>query len=426
MASHKIILGRIGQDGKGEVQLQIIHERKHREIDIGFRVMQADFEGQRVKKSVPQANGMNQKISAAIKAADDIIVRHAGEYMPIDKLRELIRLEMKYEGKAPLLRDYIETIKSAYYTTKQQTTGDQFALLAGYYVDFAGESARVNHISTESLTSYKGSLQVKGLSDNTIFAYLWMVKTIWKQAVKDGIISKERDNPFTRDIMPDRPEGPKIAIEPSVVLTIIEGVDKVKLIQKLALESIILECFIQGISFIDLARLRKSNIQNNRISIPYRFKNRGKKKKTPVTFYIHPIVYEIINQYESDYFLPIFEGFTEENLSSKEFHNLGSKIYSRVQAACRILGIPGPIGSRAMRHTFSTMADSINGRDWLLTKKSLGHKISDQTAAYVYIDQSEVDNLSTAVINQVMQKKIRKSIPLSRPGPKKKPAQRSR
>lgn len=402
MATHKIILGRIGKnDQKGEVQMMIIHERKHREINIGFRVHADDFVGGRIRKAHPQANKMNQKIAAAIKAADDVIVDHAGEFMPIDQLVHHIMGQMKYDGKSPLYAQLIPVMRDEYKANDQNSTARQFEWMAEHFKDFAGETLLVHQITTELLNRYKRHLMQKKLSDNTIFSYLTTVKMVWKRAVKDGYISKLKDSPFTRELMPGRPKGRKKAQSADTIRIMEERRHELPVRHRHAIESRLLQYYLQGLDFIDIARLRKSKIENDYTTLPYRYKNRKKKDKTEITIKIHPKAYEIINQHQGDAFLPMFEPFTENTLDSEEFESLRSTVWYHVKSACEKLGIADNMGSKVVRHTWATHADKASNRDFLLTKMSLGHKIDDMTATYIHVDQAEIDQLNERLINGI-------------------------
>jgi site-specific recombinase XerD len=147
---------------------------------------------------------------------------------------------------------------------------------------------------------------------------------------------------------------------------------------------------MRGISFIDMANLRRGNVKTG-----YIIYSRSKTRQM-LTVKLEACMQEIISRYElqtvDDYLLPVYTAKNRDNTSQLRNHN------KRLKRISDLLGLEKSLSSYVSRHSWATLALR-KGISVEVISESMGHENDTTTRIYLAsLGQSVVDKANAKVI----------------------------
>ena len=213
------------------------------------------------------------------------------------------------------------------------------------------------------------------------------LRSVYSQAVKRGLTSQK--NPFA-NIFTRTDKTVKRAVNEDVI-TRIKNLDLTEYKElALARDLFMFSFYMRGISFIDMANLRKSNVKNG-----YIIYSRSKTRQM-LTVKLEECMQKIISRYAletvDNYLLPIYTVQNRDNTSQLRNHN------KRLKRISDLLGLEKPLSSYVSRHTWATLALR-KGISVEVISESMGHENETTTRIYLAsLGQSVVDKANAKVI----------------------------
>lgn len=249
----------------------------------------------------------------------------------------------------------------------------------------------IAQLSREIVVEYETWLRQSGLSPNTISFYLRYLRAVYNVASMEINFYTQRD-PFLY-IRINQVATIKRAISPSNLRRIAEY-DLSQRNPRIAFarDIFMFSFFTRGMSFVDMAYLRKNDIHDNILS--YRRRKTGQW----LTMAIEPCMQEIIDRYDnpSDYLLPILQDDSYKNYRSQQ-----RDLNRHIRALGQELGFEQPLTFYVARHTWATMARD-SGAPIQIISAGMGHTSERTTNIYLaQLDHSRVDKLNRQVIRQL-------------------------
>ena len=252
-------------------------------------------------------------------------------------------------------------------------------------------------LDKETIAQYEAWLRSCGLKRNSSSCYLRSLRTLYRKAVEMGLTT---DIGIFRHVFTGFAKTAKRAIP-------LESVRTIRLLPlpchsplAFARDMFILSIYLQGMAFVDLAYLRKSDIRNGVLQY-----NR-KKTRQSLSIGWEPSMQAIVEEYAhltvgSPYLLPIItrtDG-TERRQYEKAEHNINRNL----KKIGRMAGLCIPLTTYVARHTWaSTMRDM--GYDLSIVSTGLGHENLKTTQIYL----SSIDTMAVTKANKKMIDKILK------------------
>jgi site-specific recombinase XerD len=322
--------------------------------------------------------------------------------MELKQLYELIRLlEMKDDYTVDELADlyannsfngyffpFIDyTIKNLKDDNRQKTASICLTAKSSFAHFRCGQDILLDKIDNDLMQKYETYLKNTGIMKNTVSCYMRSLRSIYNQAVKRGLTTQK--NPFV-DIFTRIDKTVKRAVNKDVII-LLKNMD-LSSYRELALarDLFMFSFYMRGISFIDMANLRKNNIRNG-----YIIYSRSKTKQR-LTVKIEACMQEIISRYEAqtidDFLLPVFTAQNRDNTSQLRNHN------KRLKRISEMLGLEKPMSSYVTRHTWATLALR-KGIPVEVISESMGHENETTTRIYLAsLGQSVVDKANAEII----------------------------
>jgi len=147
-----------------------------------------------------------------------------------------------------------------------------------------------------------------------------------------------------------------------------------------------------GINFIDMAKLKQSNIQENQLVY-----NREKTKKLIIVPLQEPAmrIIEKYNNGKSPFIFPILSNFHKSEVQvANRLHKVLAKINKHLKEIGVKLNLPIPLTTYVARHSFATVLKRA-GVSTSIISESLGH--SSERITQVYLDSFDKEQIDTAM-----------------------------
>ena len=261
-------------------------------------------------------------------------------------------------------------------------------------------------IDAKGMQSYEAYLKnVAKVCNNTSSFYLRILRATYNKAVEKGYVTQQ--NPF-KNVYTGIAKTNKRAISTESVSSI-KRLDATTVLtpkQELARDTFMMCFYLRGISFIDLAHLRKSDLKDGFIS--YTRSKTGQR----ISIRWEKEMQDIVDKYQtqttdSTYLFPFLASGTNSKngtLQDKRqaelrlFHNAESRITYHLKKLGAKMGVTGKLTLYVARHTWATTARD-NQVPISVISMALGHNSETTTQIYLRsIQSSEVDDANAKIL----------------------------
>lgn len=280
-------------------------------------------------------------------------------------------------------------------------TAEAYASSLNSFQRFWGEQGDMafEDIDAALMTEYEAYLEQDGKCPNTVSFYMRNLRTLYNRAVEEGLT--ENRFPFQR--VNTRVEK---TVKRAVTAEIIARIKELELSLHPALEftrDLFLLCFyLRGMSFVDLAFLKKKDLQNG--VLVYRRRKTGQQ----LCIKWEPSMQEIVRKYtdpESPYMLPIIKESGKDE--RRQYLNASHLMNRKLKKIGRMIGCPIKLTFYVSRHGWASIAQSQH-IPLPVISEALGHDSEDTTRIYLaLLDTTVVDRANSKVINSIVQQRNR-------------------
>lgn len=386
-------------DREGTIYYQIIHERKVRQLLSDYKVFPSEWDESRSMVTATQANErkslilsirerirrdlelfakIDRKLQAngLIYTADDVIDEfncYAHEYSLFNFMESIIA-KLKCNGKIRTSETYRSTLNS--------------------FKNFRhGEDIMLDCLTTEIMEAYEAWHRKRGVAPNTISFYNRILRAVYNRAVENEII--ENRNPF-RHVYTGVDKTVKRAL-PLALIKRIKTLD-LSLTPPLdfARDMFLISFYLRGMSFIDMAFLKKSDLKNGYVI--YRRRKTGQQLIIEWTKEMQMII-DKYPENATEYLLPIIKNPVANERST--YRNTGYNINHNLKNIAQMIGIQIPLTLYVARHSWASAARS-KGIPLAVISEGMGHDSETTTQIYLAsLDTSVVDRANSLILNSL-------------------------
>lgn len=389
-------------DGTYPLVFQIIHNRRKKILYTGFHVMKEEFDSEKGK--VNTCRGMNVKINREVRRIHRLLnericelERSGEEYSVCDILSGTYRKPVK----CFYLLEYIDTqvewkkemgkegIGAAYRSTRRS--------LSKY---MGNKDIRMSQVDSQFVARYIDFLKHSGVGENTVNFYIRNFRTCYNLAVKEGLVLRG-GYPFN-DIHTKPCRTVKRALSREDMSRLLHLYFPEDSVLRFARDLFLFSFYTQGMSFVDIAFLKRKHICGEIISY-----SRHKSKQL-IHIGITSQIQELFNRYGTNgnkgnkeaYIFPIINTEGTDNKQISEYRQYRSSL-SRINRALRTiaddLGLGIPLTTYVARHTWATLARD-NGVPISTISAGLGHTTENMT--HIYLKELDINHLKQ--VNRMM------------------------
>jgi len=381
---------------EGTIYYQIIRERKVRQLLSNYKVFPYEWDDnrsmvitsqqserkplissirERIRWDVERLTKIDRKLDADGLAytADDVIDefnRYSREYSLFNFMESII-IKLKQNGKTRTSETYFVTLNS--------------------FKKFRnGEDIMLDSLTSEVMEAYEAWHKQRGIAPNTISFYTRILRAVYNRAVEQDII--ENHNPF-RHVYTGVDKTVKRAL-PLATIKKIKALD-LSLTPALdfARDMFMLSFYLRGMSFIDMAFLKKTDLRNGYVS----YRRRKTNQQLIIEWTIE--MQMILDKYPenaSEYLLPIIR-----NPSTNErctYRNVGYNINRNLKHIAEMVGVQMPLTLYVARHSWASAAKA-KGIPVSVISEGMGHDSETTTQIYLAsLDTSVVDRANSLIL----------------------------
>ncbi|GHT28820.1 transposase [Bacteroidia bacterium] len=381
------------KDKEGVICLQLIHNRKIKLLRTRFHLHPHEWDEQKETVVCLTADFERNTFLQSIKTRLETELRQIADLVRLLKMRgdytveELTDLyaNNSFNGYLFPFIEYI--IKNLTDNNRQKTASICMTAKKSFERFLCSQDILLDNIDNELMRKYENWLKAASVMKNTISCYMRALRSVYNQSVKRGLTIQK--NPFA-NIFTRIDKTVKRAVNEEVIIRLKNMDLSAHSELALARDLFMFSFYMRGISFVDMANLRKSDVKNGYIVYA------RSKTKQMLTVKIEDCMQEIITRYErqtlDDYLLPIYTTQNRDNTSQLRNHN------KRLKRISEMLKLEKPLSSYVSRHTWATLALR-KGVPVEIISESMGHENETTTRIYLAsLGQSIVDKANAEII----------------------------
>lgn len=258
-----------------------------------------------------------------------------------------------------------------------------------------GEDLTIDALDTETMNLYEAWLKGRGVKRNSSSCYLRTLRTLYRKAVETGLTT---DKHIFRHVFTGFAKTAKRAIP----LGSLRAIRQLQLSEGSAIafarDLFMLIVYLQGISFVDLAYLKKDDIRNGQLH--YSRKKTGQE----LTVGWESVMQDIVDNYihltkGSPYLLPIIT--KTDGTERRQYERMEHKVNYYLKKIGTMVGLQASLTTYTGRHTWASILRDM-GTSLSVISKGLGHESLKTTQIYL----SSIDMEGVVKANRKMIGKI--------------------
>ena len=396
MASVKVKFRPSTIEGKeGTVYYQIIQNRVIRQLKTDYRIFTNEWNEAGSCIIVGSSERSNLLLSVQERMEWDLkrldmIVRQLenrkGTYTADDIVTSF---QSNTEGQS--LFNFMQGIITRLKQMGKIRTAENYSCTLKSFMQFRGDrDVLLSEIDSDLMQLYEAYLHGKGAVRNTSSFYMRILRAVYNRALEKELI--EQRNPFRHVYT-----GVDKTVKRAVPLSAIKRMKNLDLSLQPNLEfardMFLFSFYTRGMSFIDMAHLKKKDLQNGFLS--YRRRKTGQQ----LVIRWEKCMQEIVDKHHTcgrnPYLLPILNF---QNESRKQYKYAQSRINVHLKEIANMIGVSIPLSMYVARHSWASIAKSKNIPISVISE-GMGHDSELTTQIYLAsLDNTIVDNANAQIL----------------------------
>ena len=390
--------GRRLNNGTYPLVFQVIHSRRKKLLYTGFRLKEEAFNEAEEKivdgtdatltaTDITKMNRELRKMKNMIHTRIRQLERTTEPFTVEDVLAQFTRANVRQQFY--ILR-YIDTQIERKKKLKKEGTAAAYKSTRSSLAKFLdGSDIRMPEIDLRFIRRYEDFLYNNGVAENTVSYYLRNLRTLYNQAVVDGY-HPHGEYPFVKaQTRPAKTVKRALSREDLQALANLKLEDAPEL--KFARDLYLFSFYAQGMAFVDIVLLKKSDIYNGVLTY-----SRHKSKQF-IRIAVTPQMQELMDKYETEgkYVFPIIR---DDSSSEYTQYRLAlGRINRHLKRIAAMIDVKIPLTTYTARHTWATLARDC-GAPVSVISAGLGHTSEEMTRIYLKeFDVSQLDKVNSIV-----------------------------
>ncbi len=386
---------------EGTLFYQVIHNRVARQIRTGYKLYPQEWDAENKEIIFPPNTGETRRnyivsLKSAVQedtkrlrnivsylnrtgnayTADDVVAKYLSptdNHCFLSFARNLVG-QLKQIGK--------------------QCTADTYTTTINSFARFRCEQdVPLDDMDSDLMTAYETYLKSIDICPNSISFYMRNLRAIYNRAV-DKELTVQR-YPF-KHVYTGIDKTVKRAVSAKVIRQIRDLDLTLQPDMDLARDLFMFSFYTRGMSFIDMAFLKKKDLRDGILS--YRRHKTGQllsvKWETPMQ--------ELVDKYDTSgtpYLLPVV--MDNEKDGRRQYKNQAHRINRNLKKIGQLLGLAIPLTTYVARHGWASIAKSKN-IPLSIISEAMGHDSENTTRIYLAsLDTSVVDNANSLILKSL-------------------------
>ena len=399
MASVKVKFRPSTIEGKeGTVYYQIIQNRVIRQLKTDYRIFTDEWNEAGsciIVGSSERSNlllSLQERMEWDLKRLDMIIRQLDNQKAGYTADDIVASFQSNTEGQS--LFNFMQGIIARLKQMGKIRTAENYSCTLKSFMQFRGDKdILLSEIDSDLMQLYEAYLHGKGAVRNTSSFYMRILRAVYNRALEKELM--EQRNPFRHVYT-----GVDKTVKRAVPLSAIKRMKNLDLSLQPNLEfardMFLFSFYTRGMSFIDMAHLKKKDLQNGFLS--YRRRKTGQQ----LVIRWEKCMQEIVGKYDTSatpYLLPIIRDMDTD--ARKQYKNAAHLVNDKLKKIGRQLGLAIPLTSYVARHAWASIAKSKNIPISTISE-AMGHDSENTTRIYLAsLDTSVVDKANSLILKSL-------------------------
>lgn len=383
-------------DKEGTIYYQVIHKRVIRQIKTDYRIL-ADEWNEKNGAVIIASDSRNailhsirERINRDVKRLNTVIskLHGSGDEFTANDIIEGFHESVNGQSFFQFMESVIVQLKRL----NRERTAETYTATLNSFMRFRKDNdVLLDEINSDLMMEYEAYLKAHGITMNTVSFYMRILRATYNRAVEKGLT--EQRNPFKHVYT-----GIDKTVKRAIPLTAIRRIKDLDLSLKPSLDfardMFLFSFYTRGMSFIDMAYLRKKDLQNGVLS--YR------RRKTGQQLFIkwEKCMQEIVGKYEvkgtSPFLLPILNEH-----SRNRYKNTLFRVNKYLKDVARLANIGIPLTMYVSRHSWASAAKNKNIPVSVISE-GMGHDSEMTTQIYLAsLDCSVIDKANSLILKSL-------------------------
>ncbi len=295
------------------------------------------------------------------------------------------------------LYNFMQKIISNLTELHKQRTSETYSTTLRSFMRFRqGRDIALKDISSEIMIKYEAYLKHKSISMNSISFYMRILRAVYNRAVEREIIIQRY--PF-KHVYTGISKTTKRALPLQSIKQIKELDLSLRPDLDFARDMFMFSFYTRGMSFVDMAYLRKNDINNGIIT--YRRRKTGQQ----LSIKWEPCMQQLLEKYtncDTRYLLPII--CKKEKEERRQYKNGLSLINNKLKIIAKMTNLSIPLTMYVARHSWASIAKN-NNIPISVISEGMGHNSETTTQIYLAsLDTSIIDEANNLILRLVSEK----------------------
>lgn len=383
---------------EGTIYYQIIQNRVIRQLKTDYRLFMHEWNEDSNTIIITNNSRQNylqsieERIDWDIKRLQSIINRLENKRVKYTA-DDIISTFQKQANEQSLFNFMQGVITQLQLMGKQRTSETYRATLRSFMHFREDRDILLEEIDSDTMLMYEAYLRGRGLTKNTTSFYMRILRSVYNRAVEKDLTSNR--NPFKHVYT-----GIDKTVKRAIPLKVIKQIKSLDLSLQPSLDfardMFLFSFYTRGMSFIDMAYLKKKDLSNGILS--YR------RRKTGQQLFIRweKCMQEIVDKYDTDYcspyLLPILK-YPYDNRS--QYKNVLFWTNKCLKEVAKMVGLSIPLTLYVARHSWASIAKSKNIPISVISE-GMGHDSEMTTQIYLAsLDNAVVDRANAQILKDL-------------------------
>lgn len=387
-------------DKEGTLFYQVIHDRVTRQIRAGYKLYPSEWDEAHGEIILSGENenrrsyllSLKETLDANLARIKSVIRRldKSGEDYTSDKVVEMYFTPMDDGGFISFGRELIVKLVQI----GKKRTAETYTTSMNSFSRFRKErDVPLDEMDSTLMQEYENYLKEEGICPNASSYYMRNLRAIYNRAVEKELTPQRY--PF-KHVYTGIGKTVKRAVSAKIIRQIKELDLSLRPAHDFARDMFMFLFYTRGMSFIDMAYLKKKDLQNGILS--YR---RQKTNQQLIIKWEKPMQ-EIIDKYGtsgSPYLMPVITDMEKDK--RRQYKNAAHLVNTKLKEIGEQLGLDIPLTTYVARHSWASIAKSKNVPVGTISE-AMGHDSENTTRIYLSsLDTSNVDKANSVVIKSV-------------------------
>lgn len=382
---------------EGALYFQVIHDRVVKQVKTNYHIYEYEWDKQRgdiVKDDRHEAlKIIRDKVLWEQRKLEQIVKSFENTSKPYT-VEDIIRCYKESASDKTSVFEYMRHQSERMKKLSRVRTSETYLQTLNSFMKFRnGVDLYFDMLNADIIEQYESYMRANNLSRNTTSFYMRILRCIYNRAVEEGLAQQT-------DLFKRVYTGVDKTAKRAITLKDIKRIKELYLANlpdlDYARDIFLFSFYLRGMSFIDLAYLRKKDLTNGYIS--YTRKKTGQQ----LTIRWERSMQEIVEKYpknSTQYLLPIIT--SQDGTERKQYLNKILFVNRKLKQIARLAKISTPLTMYVTRHSWASIAKSKNVPLSVISE-GLGHDNEETTRIYLAaIQTNRIDEANSRILKEL-------------------------